>query len=47
MASYSMRRLQRHASRDKSFQAFPPLFVLQVTKVGRGGLGMRLLHSFN
>ena len=29
-------------SRDKSFQAFPPLFILQVTKAGCGGLGMRL-----
>jgi len=33
---------QWHASHDKSFQAFPPLFILQVTKAGRGGLGMRL-----
>ena len=33
---------QQHASRDKSIQAFPPLFVLQATKAGRGGLGTRL-----
>ena len=26
----------------KTVQAFPPLFVLQVTKAGRGGLGRRL-----
>jgi len=34
---------QWHASRDKSFQAFPPLFFLQAIKAGRGGLGTRLL----
>jgi len=33
----------RHTSRDKSFQAFPPLFVLQATKAGHGGLGMTLM----
>jgi len=33
---------QRHTSRDKSVQAFSPLFVLQATKAGRGGLGTRL-----
>jgi len=29
------------AYRDKSFQAYPLLFVLQATKAGDGGLGMR------
>jgi len=39
---------QRHASRDKSFQAFPLLFVLQATKAGHGGLGMRLpAHAYS
>jgi len=33
---------QRHASHDKSVQAIPPLFILQATKVGCGGLGTRL-----
>jgi len=42
VASYSTWHQQWHAPRDKSFQAFPPLFVLQATKTGRGGLGTRL-----
>ena len=46
VGSYSTWRQQRHASRDKSVQAFPPLFVLQATKAGRGGLGMRLRHMW-
>ena len=46
VASYSMWRQPRHASRDKSIQAFPPLFVLQATKAGRGGLGTRLTHTY-
>ena len=33
---------QRHTSRDKSFQAFSSLFVLQATKAWRRGLGTRL-----
>jgi len=36
---------QQHASRDKSVQAFPPLFILQATKAGRGGLGTRLIYD--
>jgi len=44
MASYSTWHQQRHTSRDKSFQAFPPLFVLQATKAGRGGQGTRLIQ---
>ena len=36
-------RQQRHASHDKSIQAFPPFFVLQATKAGCGGLGTRLV----
>jgi len=32
----------QHASRDKSVQAFSPLFILQATKAGFGGKGMRL-----
>ena len=43
VASYSTWCQQRHASHDKSIQAFPPLFVLQMTKAGRGGLGTRLM----
>ena len=42
VASYSMWRQQRHTSRDKSIQAFSPLFVLQATKPGHGDLGTRL-----
>ena len=38
-------RQQWHTSCDKSVQAFSPLFVLQATKAGRGGLGMRLVIS--
>ena len=38
-------RKQRHASCDKSIQAFPPLFLLQATKAGHRGLGTRLRHS--
>jgi len=34
--------VSRHVSRDEIYQAFPPLFVLQATKAGRGGLGTRL-----
>ena len=34
--------VSRHVSRDEIYQAFLPLFVLQVTKAGRGGLGTRL-----
>jgi len=45
MASYSTWCQQWHTSRDKSFQAFPPLFVLQTTKAGCGGLGTRLLWA--
>ena len=45
VASYSTWHQQRHASCDKSFQAFPPRFVLQVTKAGHGGLGTRLGSS--
>ena len=33
---------QRHTSCDKSFQAFSSLFVLQATKAGHRGLGIRL-----
>ena len=35
------------ASHDKSVHALPPLFIVQATKVGRGGLGTRLalFHS--
>ena len=33
VASYSTWRQQQHASRNKSFQAFPPLFILQTTKI--------------
>ena len=36
-------RLNVTSACDKSFQAFPPLFVLQATKAGQGGLGTRLL----
>ena len=35
----------QHASHDKSFQAFPLFFMLQVTKAGCGGLGTRLGDS--
>ena len=42
MASYSTWCQRWHASRDKSFQAFPLLFVLQATKAGCGGLRTRL-----
>ena len=45
IASYSTWHQQRHASPDKSFQAFPPLFMLQATKAGHGGLGTRLIES--
>ena len=45
VASCSTWRQQRHKSRDKSFQAFPPLFILQATKAGHGGLGARLTAS--
>ena len=39
----SMSVHQWYASCDKSLQAFPlPLFVLQATKAGHGGLGTRL-----
>ena len=34
--------VSRHVSRDEIYQAFSPLFVLQVTKPGHGGLGTRL-----
>ena len=37
--------VSRHVSHDEIYQAFPPLFVLQATKAGRGGLGMRLLTA--
>jgi len=37
--------VSRHVSRDEIYQAFPPLFVLQATEAGRGGLGTRLLLS--
>ena len=39
-------RQQWHASCDKSFQAFPLIFVLQATKAGCGGLEMRLVNPF-
>jgi len=42
VASYSTSHQQRHTSRDKSFQAFPPLFVQQAKKAERGGQGTRL-----
>jgi len=35
--------ISRHVSHDKIYQAFSPLFVLQGTKAGRGGLGTRLM----
>ena len=34
--------VSRHVSRDDIYHAFSPLFVLQVTKPGHGGLGTRL-----
>ena len=34
--------VSQHVSHDEIYQAFSPLFVLQATKSGRGGLGMRL-----
>jgi len=36
---------QQQASCDKSLQAFPLLFVLQVTKAGSEGLGTKLPES--
>jgi len=45
MASYSMWRQQRHVSHEISFQAFPLLFILQVTKAGGEGLETRLLSG--
>ena len=44
-SSYENNIIGVGTSCDKSFQAFPPLFVLQATKAGRGGLGTRLWIS--
>jgi len=34
--------VSQQVSRDEIYQAFSPLFILQATKAGRGGLGTRL-----
>jgi len=45
VASYSTWHQQRHASCDKSVQAFSPLFVLQATKAGHGRPGNKATAS--